>query len=485
LRESNEFNKQIIAGAREGIFVMDRDLRVAMWNPWMEQISGLKEDQTLGKKNSELFPFVRETGLDSLMERALAGENIPPLDHIYHIPQTNRRGWASTRYSPLHNTEGEIIGVIAMVTDITERKRAEGVLRENEVRFREMFENMGSGVAIYKVINDGEDFVFTDINPAGARIGQRSREETVGKSVQEVYPGVRDLGLFDVFKRVWRTGRPERHPAEQYQDDRLTIWVENYVCKLPSGEIVAIYEDITEQKKAEREREHLFQEVKSNREQLKSLSHRLVQAQEAERHHLVRKLHDEVGQELTALSLNLNIVRSQLPSTIAAKLTNRIDDSLNLLEKTFERVRDLMAELRPPVLDDYGLTAALHWYGKQFSDRTGISPLLQLKELSPRLPLPVETALLRIAQEALTNVSKYAQAKHIILTLDEVGGEVDLTIADDGVGFDPTVDRQPGSRPAWGLINSRERAQAVGGTLQVKTAPGKGTKIMVKVPINH
>jgi two-component system sensor histidine kinase UhpB len=144
-----------------------------------------------------------------------------------------------------------------------------------------------------------------------------------------------------------------------------------------------------------------------------------------------------------------------------------------------------MVELRPPVLDDYGLTAALHWYGKQFSERTGIIPVIELEELVPRLPLPFETGLFRIAQEALTNVSKYAKAKHVVLSLDEVNGEVQLTIADDGIGFDAQNHQGPGAKPEWGLINMRERAQAIGGDLFVETAPGKGTKIIVEVRRNH
>jgi two-component system sensor histidine kinase UhpB len=208
-----------------------------------------------------------------------------------------------------------------------------------------------------------------------------------------------------------------------------------------------------------------------------------VEIQEFERRNLVRTLHDEVGQNLTGLSINLNILRSQMPDEAATKMITRIDDSHKLVEETVERIRDVMAELRPPVLDDYGLSAALHWYGKQFSDRTGISPLMQVEELTPRLPLSTETALFRITQEALTNAAKYAQARRVTLALEAIDGEVHLTIADDGIGFDATANHQPGAR--WGLINMRERAQAIGGSLIVETAPGKGTKITVEVPRNH
>ena len=157
------------------------------------------------------------------------------------------------------------VGVLeGLITDITDRKRAEVALRESENRFRELFNNMSNGVAVYDVVGDGEDFVFKDVNPAGVRIGKLPQEEHIGRSVQEVYPGVRELGLFDVFCEVWRTGEPRRHRVTQYQDNRLSLWLDNYVCKLPTGEIVAVYEDVSERKRTEaalRESEEKFRAV--------------------------------------------------------------------------------------------------------------------------------------------------------------------------------------------------------------------------------
>jgi len=137
----------------------------------------------------------------------------------------------------------------------------------------------------------------------------------------------------------------------------------------------------------------------------------------------------------------------------------------------------MMGELRPAVLDDYGLLAALHWYGQRFSQRTGLAVAVQGEELAPRLPSATETALFRIAQEALTNAAKHAQASQVTVTLEPVNGGARLTIADDGVGFDPATRRQAG----WGLMTMRERAEAVGAHLRVESAPGKGTQVVVEV----
>jgi len=135
--------------------------------------------------------------------------------------------------------------------DITERKKAEESLRESETRFRELFNNMSSGVAIYEAVDDGSDFVFRDFNAAGQRIDKTRREDVVGKQVTQVFPGAKTIGLFDVFRRVWQTGKAERHPMTLYKDGRISGWRENYVYKLPNGEIVTVYDDMTKRQLAQ------------------------------------------------------------------------------------------------------------------------------------------------------------------------------------------------------------------------------------------
>jgi two-component system sensor histidine kinase UhpB len=204
--------------------------------------------------------------------------------------------------------------------------------------------------------------------------------------------------------------------------------------------------------------------------------------QETDRRFLASELHDQIGQNLTALSINLNIIRSQFSEEVDKKIVDRLEDSLKLVEETIERTRNVMAGLRPPVLDDYGLAVALRWYTERFSERTGVATILQERELSPRLPLVVETELFRIVQEVLTNVAKHADARQAIITLERVDGMVQLVISDDGVGFNPAVLWQLKEQPGWGLITIEERAKALGGDVYVKSAHGKGTQVIVQVP---
>jgi len=229
-------------------------------------------------------------------------------------------------------------------------------------------------------------------------------------------------------------------------------------------------------------RKRLFEQVQVSQGHLQSLSRRLIEVQESERRFLASELHDQIGQNLTALSINLNVIRSRFSEEVDIKIVDRLEDSLKLVEETIERMRSVMAELRPPVLDDYGLAVALRWYTERFSERNAVVAVVQEKEFISCLPLTVETALFRIVQEVLTNVSKHANAKHVIVTLERIDGVVQLVVSDDGVGFDLSVFKKLKKQPGWGLITIEERAKAMGGNVYVKSEPGKGTRITVQVP---
>jgi signal transduction histidine kinase len=188
-----------------------------------------------------------------------------------------------------------------------------------------------------------------------------------------------------------------------------------------------------------------------------------------------------VGQNLTALGINLNIMRTQMPEQAAAAVGSRLDDSLALVEHTAEQIRDLMAYLRPPVLDDYGLVAALHWYGAQLARRTHIGIAVQGEEPVPRLAAHLENALFRIAQEALTNVAKHAQATQVTVTVEVDSETLRLVVADDGIGFDAANLAESSGDWGWGLLTMTERAEAVGGRCHVESSLGHGTQVIVEV----
>ena len=207
---------------------------------------------------------------------------------------------------------------------------------------------------------------------------------------------------------------------------------------------------------------------------------RLAEAEEAERRAVVRALHDRVGQNLTALDLNLSTVRSQLAEHGLDDLSSRLGHALSLVEQTNARIRRLMVDLRPPVLDDYGVLAALHWYADQFSTQTGIPVSVRGDEKAGiDLPAHVQNALFRIAQEALNNVAKHARATEVSVALVKNMGAVRLVVTDNGVGLE-RADSMP-KKSSWGLLTMRERAESVGAQFSIESGPEEGTRVVVEV----
>lgn len=224
---------------------------------------------------------------------------------------------------------------------------------------------------------------------------------------------------------------------------------------------------------------HVFQTLKrQTAQQLKSMSWRLIEAQETERRQLSRELHDHVGQSLTALGINLDILRTQGLVHDRVDLRTRLDDSIALLGDTVGAIENVMAELRPPMLDDHGLLAALQWHTDQFARRTGIVAVVTGDAAPPRPGPQLEIALFRIAQEALNNVAKHARASRVDLELRHSPRGLELSVVDDGVGFDPA---HLASRAGRGMSTMRERAESIGAQFELRTTPGVGTRVSARI----
>jgi signal transduction histidine kinase len=223
-------------------------------------------------------------------------------------------------------------------------------------------------------------------------------------------------------------------------------------------------------------------QARSVTQKLRAVSRRLVEVQEAERRLLARELHDRVGQALTALGLNLRVVATQLSAESRSALSGQLDECMALVEDTVAAMRGVMTELRPQVLDDYGLLAALRTYSKGFSARTGVHVSVTGTARPEQMPKTVELAMFRIAQEALNNVAKHSRATAVEVSCRGSGERAALTLLDDGIGFDPGQARSGLDPQGWGLIIMRERAESVGASFRVDAAPGRGTRIVVEYP---
>ena len=236
---------ELIRQAPYGMFLVDLSGKILAANHQGAARLGKTVDEALGTELGGYFsPEVAEGRKQKGLEAFVSGKT------IHFEDEFDGRHYLNT-IVPIARSDGKISHMAVYGTDITENLKADQALIESETRFRELFDHMSNGVAIYEAVNDGEDFIFKDLNQAGLIQGKKQKEDVLGRSVGEVFPGVEELGLFEVFKRVWKSGRPEHHPSSIYKDNELTLWVENYVSKLPSGEIVTVYDDTTARHQAE------------------------------------------------------------------------------------------------------------------------------------------------------------------------------------------------------------------------------------------
>jgi two-component system sensor histidine kinase UhpB len=269
---------------------------------------------------------------------------------------------------------------------------------------------------------------------------------------------------FSMQERILRPGGEVRYLRSQGE-----------VARNERGKPVKVFGaclDVTEQRHSERALRQAAQD-------LHALTRKLVQAEEAERRRIAGELHDRVGQQLSALNINLDLISRD--ASLAPATRKRLEDSIGLVDGTLQSIESVMAELRPPLLDEYGLAAALGWHAEEFSRRAGIAVSVEdtAQEAVQGLRVEAALALFRIAQEALNNVLKHAHARNVTLEISKVENQVVLAVHDDGQGFDVSRAR----RGRWGMTTMRERAEAAGGSLRLQSAPGEGTRVEATVPL--
>jgi len=228
------------------------------------------------------------------------------------------------------------------------------------------------------------------------------------------------------------------------------------------------------------ERSRLDEGMRAGRKQLQALSRRLLSAQEEERRRLAVELHDELGQVLTVVKINLASLERQRKAGMGLA---RLKEAIASVDQAMERVRDLALDLRPSVLDDLGLAAAVRWYADRFARTTHVRAHVAM-DVVPQVPAELETACFRVTQEALTNIARHARARNVWIDLHVVGAEIDLRIRDDGVGFDAALARERAIGGAsMGLLGMQERVSLAGGVYELTTRPGGGTEVRARLPL--
>ncbi|MFC1554553.1 PAS domain S-box protein [candidate division KSB1 bacterium] len=256
-----EFNETVINTLNDTFFVFDPSTGKAIrWNKYFTRISGYSDDEIASMKAPDSWYSEEDLKKASAATEKVFEEGQATVE-ISLITKSGEKIPTEYSVSMISGEDGNPKYIISVGRDMRERKEAEKAFRESEQRYKLLFDNMTAGVAVYEAVGGGKDFVFRSINSAGERICQLSRDKIIGNKVSETFSGVKEMGLFDIFKRVYKTGNPENLQLSEYSDDVLNIWVENYVFRLPSGEIVAMFDDITEKKKVEIDKNKLEEQL--------------------------------------------------------------------------------------------------------------------------------------------------------------------------------------------------------------------------------
>jgi PAS domain S-box-containing protein len=521
LRESEERFRAILRQATAGIVRKDAKGRLIFVNQAFCNMLGYTESDLVGRVVWD-FMHPDDVAESQRSYERLMMEGIPFKLERRFLRDDGSVIWVDASVSPIMDASGKPQSAVAVEVDVTGRKLAEEALRElnlkledrvlsRTARLRSVNQTLREEIAERKKMEqalrrseaaarENEEKLSTlfDLLPVGI-----SFLDSAGQIIQmnSALANILKLSKEQIANQVYRSRTYIRAngslmpPAEFASararaegrtiygvetgivlEDGAVIWTSVSAAPVTVADVgaVIVTVDITEKKRAERA-------LQESRERLQILSQRLVEVQEEERRAIARELHDRVGQTLAALNINLIIINGQLSDKIDEQVRTRLNDSMKLVAETISLVRDVMSNLRPSVLDDYGLEAALKSHADQYMSRYEIKVVLDKpKPAIPPLGPSIEMTLLRIAQEALMNIAKHANASEVKISLRQEENAIHMAIQDNGSGIESWESaNRPGSH---GMTIMRERAEAIGGSLRVASSAGQGTRVEIRVP---
>ncbi len=469
----------IIESAMDAIITIDESQRVVQFNAAAEAVFRWPRAAVIGQKLEMLIPqrFRASHGVqvDRFGETETTSRGMGLQRVLYGLRADGEEFPIEASISQHSEGGGKLFTVI--LRDVTSRVRAEERLASSEARLRGILDSAMDAII---TVDDRQHVVL--FNAAAEEVFQCSREEAMGAPLSWFIPERYRNAHGEHMRRFGATGAPSRRMG---RGARVVMGlrrsgeefpIEASISQIAEGGqrfFTVILRDVTERLRAE-------EQLRQSKEEIQSLALMASTAREQEKSRIARELHDELGQALTALKIDVGWLRENAPG--GEDIRRKLASMQLLLDGTVAAARRISSDLRPLMLDDLGLTAAAEWLAHNFSSRTGIACELVLGKGDLDLPDPYATAVFRVLQESLTNVAKHAHATQVEATLERTEGEVVLTVRDNGLGFTPEDPRKPGS---FGLVGLRERAYLLGGDVRIESAPGKGTLIEMRIPIRE
>ena len=447
----------VVDAMSDGLLLYEMKGKVIHINAALESLTGYSRKEVVGKEIMEL------------LVNFMGGE-VPSVSITFTF--TVKDGSAipvAASGSYIRNAEGRPTHAVILFKDITALKEAEKDLRESEETLRALYN--GIPIPTYTFQRSGEKFLLIDYNDAAGDMMKGEIEKYVGAASDEMFEDLPEIQE-DMDRCFTEKGTVKRERT--IQTKRLSEkrhFSINYAY-VDTDLILVHAEDITDRKRAE-------QDLRASREQLRNLSAHTIAVRETERTNIAREIHDELGQNMTALKMDLAWMAKKLPGKHKT-LISKTKAMARLVNATIKTVRKISTELRPGLLDDLGLAAAIEWQAGEFQKRTGIKCDLVIKPEEIEIDRDRSTAVFRIFQETLTNVARHASAKKVTASLKKRAGKVFLKVGDNGKGI---TRKQATDSKSFGLIGMRERAHFWGGKVTIKGVQGKGTTVTVSIPI--
>ncbi|MDB6121517.1 MAG: Multi-sensor signal transduction histidine kinase [Pedosphaera sp.] len=478
LAQSEERFRKLAESAPIGIFENDAEGRQTYSNARWTDISGLSFERSLGFGSIKaLHPEDRAMVEQSWLRAAASGSN---WTSEHRLLTHHGVRWVRVQAAAVLSYEGKRTGYVGTVEDITNSKRAADALRSAQERLQHLVSS--SPAVLYSLKTYGEVLLPNWVSESIMQMTGYGPKETLSSQWW-----AENLRLKEGPEALTpdSVSASESRLVDEYafrRKDGTEVWIrdEKRLLRDASGklvEVVGSWSDITERKRAE-------EELHNSREQLRALAAHLQSVREEERKTITREIHDELGQSLTGFKMDLAWMRNRLQSEKNMEgqpaLLEKITTMGKLIDGTANLVRKLCTELRPGVLDDLGLVAAIEWQMREYQERTGIRCEAKLEMEGVTVDPDRSTALFRIFQEILTNVARHAKASRLDISMKNMGTHVLMEVRDDGKGIS---EQEKAGKKSLGLLGMRERALVLGGAVEIAGKPGKGTTVSVKVPL--
>jgi len=470
LRESEEKFSKVFMASPAGISLSSLETgRLLEINLEFEKVFGFTREEILGHTSLELGLWIDPKDRNDYIRTVTASDKV--VETTLRLRAKDGRVLILRTNAQLVELQGTQL-LISTFADVTQQMLAEESLRQSEARYRALVENTPDIIARF-----GRDHRYLFVNTAIQKVSRLKPDEFVGKTLWNVGFSPEQAQERDrLIQQILDTGKGvEAELGFDAPTGRQIYEWRGFPEFDPSGtvqSVLSINREITERKLAE-------QNLRSSMEQLHALTQRLEQIREEERKTIAHDVHDQLGQILTALRMDLTSIKSINPSQ-AIEFEERMKGVIDLTDSAIENVQQIAARLRPGMLDYLGLLAAMEWQIEEFQKRSGVQCFMQFPETEPSLDSDRATALFRILQETLTNVARHAKARKVRIILSESNDQVTMSISDDGLGIAPAQLEDPKS---LGLLGMRERLHPFQGLCTITCPPEGGTVVTVVLPI--